>query len=104
MVEQIANDRAGRELKGSGLPANAGHLDELRSRVAAELAAGAPLTLRELDVRGDDLTAALDLAPGPLVGDLLDHLLQWVLDDPARNERDRLLGEARAKLDRTSAS
>jgi hypothetical protein len=81
-----------------------GHLDELRSRVAAELAAGAPLTLRELDVRGDDLTAALDLAPGPVVGDLLDHLLQWVLDDPSRNDRDELIGEARAQLERRSDS
>ncbi|HUP83110.1 MAG TPA: HD domain-containing protein, partial [Candidatus Limnocylindria bacterium] len=86
---------------GSGLPANAGHLDELRSRVASELAAGAPLSLRELAIHGDDLTAALDLAPGPVVGDLLDHLLQWVLDDPARNERNALIGEARAQTDRT---
>ena len=46
--------------------------------------------------------AALDLAPGPLVGDLLDHLLQWVLDDPTRNERDALIAEARAQMDRTS--
>ena len=89
---------------GSGLPANAGHLDELRSRIYAELAAGAPLTLRDLDVRGDDLTAALDLAPGPVVGDLLDHLLQWVLDDPARNERDALIAEAGAQLDGTRDS
>ncbi len=55
-------------------------------------------------MRGDDLTAALDLAPGPVVGDLLEHLLQWVLDDPSRNERDKLIGEARSQLDRTSGS
>lgn len=88
---------------GSGLPANAGQLDELRRRVAAELAAGAPLTLHELAVRGDDLTSALAVRPGPVVGQLLDHLLQWVLDDPSRNARADLVAEARAELERTSA-
>lgn len=102
LVSELFDLRAADNL-GSGLPADAGHLDELRARVAAELAAGAPLTLRELGVRGDDLTAALELAPGPLVGDLLDHLLQWVLDDPARNEPDALIAQARAHLERTSA-
>lgn len=88
---------------GSGLPAGAGHLEELRSRIAAELAAGAPLNLRELAVHGDDLVAALDLAPGPVVGELLDHLLQWVLDDPVRNERAALIAEARTQLQTSSA-
>jgi tRNA nucleotidyltransferase (CCA-adding enzyme) len=101
LVYELLDLRAADNL-GSGLPANAGSLDELRSRIATELAAGAPLSLRELAIRGDDLTEALDLAPGPVVGDLLDHLLQWVLDDPARNERDALIAEARAHLDRTS--
>ena len=100
LVDELLDLRAADNV-GSGLPANAGNLDELRSRVASELAAGAPLSLRELDVRGDDLTAALDLAQGPVVGSLLDHLLQWVLDDPARNERAALIAEARAQLDRT---
>jgi hypothetical protein len=101
LVDELLDLRAADNIC-SGLPAKAGNLDELRSRVASELAAGAPLTLRELNVRGDDLTEALDLAPGPLVGDILDHLLQWVLDDPARNQRDALIAEARAELDRRS--
>jgi tRNA nucleotidyltransferase/poly(A) polymerase len=103
LVDDLLNLRAADNL-GSGLPANAGHLDELRSRVAAELATGAPLTLRELAVRGDDLTAALAVPPGPKIGELLDHLLQWVLDDPARNQRADLIDEARAELARLSVS
>jgi len=99
LVGDLLNLRAADNL-GSGLAANAGHLDELRQRVAAELAAGAPLSLRELAIHGDDLTSAFDLAPGPVVGELLDHLLGWVLDDPARNERPALLDEARARLAR----
>ncbi|MEP7158779.1 MAG: HD domain-containing protein, partial [Chloroflexota bacterium] len=99
LVDDLLDLRAA-DNTGSGLPANAGHLDEMRKRVAAELAAGAPLSLRELAVHGDDLTAELAIAPGPVVGKVLEHLLGWVLDDPARNERKTLLDEARAELAR----
>jgi tRNA nucleotidyltransferase (CCA-adding enzyme) len=85
---------------GSGLPADAGHLDELRRRVAAELQSGAPLNLRDLAVDGGDLTSELDLAPGPVIGRLLDHLLEWVIEDAGRNTRELLLAEARAEVRR----
>ncbi len=97
LVSDQLNLRAADNI-GSGLPAGAGNLEELRSRIAKELSSGAPLTLRELAVHGDDLTEALDLAPGPVVGQLLDHLLQWVLDDPSRNTRTALIDEARAQV------
>jgi tRNA nucleotidyltransferase/poly(A) polymerase len=103
LIDDLLTLRAADNL-GSGLPANAGHLDELRERVAAELAAGAPLSLRELEIRGDDLTAGLGIAPGPQIGMLLDHLLGWVLDEPARNERERLLDEARSELARAGGA
>jgi poly(A) polymerase/tRNA nucleotidyltransferase (CCA-adding enzyme) len=67
---------------------------ELEARVAA-LRDDAVLSVRELAVNGDDLMRELDLPPGPEVGRLLDVLLQAVLDDPARNQRDTLLGIAR---------
>jgi tRNA nucleotidyltransferase (CCA-adding enzyme) len=80
---------------GSGLAAAADGSDELRRRVDAELAAGVPLSLRELAIDGHDLTTELDLAPGPLVGRLLDRLLESVVSDPQRNTRDQLLADAR---------
>ncbi len=80
---------------GSGLPPDAGHLTELEARIARELEAGSPLSLRELAVDGDDLIEALALAPGPQVGELLERLLSSVIEDPARNDRDVLLSEAR---------
>jgi tRNA nucleotidyltransferase (CCA-adding enzyme) len=85
---------------GSGLAADAGHLAELRRRVAAELEAGAPLSLRDLAVDGGDLTSELNLVPGPVIGRLLDHLLEWVTEDAARNRPDLLLAEARAQVNR----
>jgi tRNA nucleotidyltransferase (CCA-adding enzyme) len=80
---------------GSGQPANAGHLDEFRRRVHDELAAHPPLSLRDLAVNGDDLIGELGVRPGPLVGELLDRLLGWVITNPSRNRRELLLGRAR---------
>jgi putative nucleotidyltransferase with HDIG domain len=67
---------------------------ELEARVAA-LREAAVLSVRELAVDGDDLMRELDLPPGPEVGRLLDLLLQAVLDDPSRNERETLFDLAR---------
>lgn len=71
-----------------------GGLDELRHRVEAEREA--PAVGSALAVDGHDLQRALDLAPGPEVGRLLDRLTEAVLDDPRLNEADRLLAMARA--------
>ena len=49
---------------GSGLPAGAGRLDELRARVAAELAAGVVLDRRRLALDGADLITELGLERG----------------------------------------
>jgi hypothetical protein len=81
---------------GSGLDADAGALEELRARVAAQLEAAAPLSLRELAVHGDDLLAALDRPAGPWVGEMLERLLEIVITDPARNTPAELLAAARS--------
>jgi tRNA nucleotidyltransferase (CCA-adding enzyme) len=80
---------------GSGGPADAGGLARLRARVAAELAADVVLDLAGLEVRGDDLIRELGLVPGPLVGRLLDALLERVMNEPGLNRRATLLALAR---------
>ncbi len=76
---------------GSGLPAGAGRLDELRARIATQLEAGVALDLSGLAVDGTDLMAELGLEPGPMLGRLLDLLLEKVIADPALNTREVLL-------------
>jgi len=53
-------------------------------------AAGEPLTLKDLAVKGDDLIAA-GVRSGPDVGETLQRLLDEVLEDPSRNTRQYLL-------------
>lgn len=81
---------------GSGLSADAGHLDELRHRVERELAAGVPLRLADLAVDGNVLMEELAVAPGPQLGRLLDRLLVAVIADPALNTREQLVDRARS--------
>jgi tRNA nucleotidyltransferase (CCA-adding enzyme) len=52
-----------------------------------------PVEISDLAVDGDDLRSA-GLAPGPLLGKILQGLLDWVLEDPRRNVPDSLLAQA----------
>lgn len=77
--------------QGSGLPADAGDLAELASRIESQLAANMVLGRNDLAADGDDLMAELGLAQGPLLGDLLDELTERVIAEPALNDREILL-------------
>lgn len=65
-----------------------------RTRVLDALA-GAALSSKELAIKGRDLISAGIVTPGPKVGDLQDALVEWVLEDPARNEPEALMARAR---------
>ena len=56
-----------------------------------------PVEIGDLAVDGDDLRSA-GVPAGPRMGTLLQELLAWVLEDPARNTRDELLARARATI------
>lgn len=66
-----------------------------RDRLGAALE-GAALTGKELAIQGRDLIQAGVAKPGPALGKLLAALLDWVLEDPARNHREALLDQARS--------
>lgn len=67
-------------------------------RVHEELVSGAPISLADLAVDGNDLLE-LGLPSGPLVGLMLEELSAQVIEDPSRNERDTLLAEARELIE-----
>jgi tRNA nucleotidyltransferase (CCA-adding enzyme) len=71
-----------------------GASDARRAEVARALV-GAALSSKELAIKGKDLIAAGIVAPGPKIGDLQDALVEWVIEDPSRNERDALMARAR---------
>lgn len=76
----------------------------LADRIVAERVEQPPLTAAELAISGKDLMARLALRPGPLVGEALRHLLEFVLDEPQRNTPERLLAEAARYLAQRNAA
>ena len=83
---------------GSGLSPGAGRLDELKARIANELAADVVLDRRGLAVDGTDLINELGLPQGPILGRILEALLERVIADPALNDRPTLLLLARSMV------
>ncbi|HVY47957.1 MAG TPA: HD domain-containing protein, partial [Minicystis sp.] len=82
--------------KGRDVTDEIAKLDRLKERVERLLAAGAALSARDLAVNGSVLMKELAIAPGPIIGRILERLVELVTDEPAANERARLLEAARA--------
>ena len=80
-------DLLGNGLK-TGFPAG---LEPLRRRIERVLADAHVLRVADLAVDGRDVMAGLGVGPGPVVGEALEALLEEVLEQPARNTRERLL-------------
>lgn len=63
---------------------------EFSRRIHAVLEQQAALSVKDLKIGGRDLMAA-GIPAGPVLGTLLEELLDTVLDDPSLNEKERLL-------------
>jgi tRNA nucleotidyltransferase (CCA-adding enzyme) len=66
-------------------------LDDLQRLYDEILSEGDCLTLKELAVNGGDLIKA-GMKPGPRMGEVLKDMLDTVLDDPEKNDKELLLG------------
>jgi tRNA nucleotidyltransferase (CCA-adding enzyme) len=82
--------------KGVATDVDLAPLVALRAHVEKVLAEGAALSTRDLALNGKDLMTELGLAPGRVIGRVLEALLEEVTADPALNERAALLERARA--------
>ncbi len=80
--------------KGLDVTAQLAALEELRGRIEAAFVAGSALNASDLAISGGDLLCFFEGGPGPWVGALMRHLLDQVLEDPALNDRERLLALA----------
>ncbi len=70
-------------------------MDELQDRLSRILSEKSALTRADLAVNGRDLMKEAGIPRGPVLGQVLDLLLEAVLDDPEMNEREKLLRLAR---------
>ena len=69
-------------------------VDELEERTRLEIERKPPFGLKDLEVDGNEIMDKFNLQPSPLIGQILNHLLEMVLDDPDLNKKEILLKEA----------
>lgn len=95
MADVLALAEADARGKGTDPADQLERLQSLQQRVHMLRQQGMALTTRDLAVNGRDLMQQLGLSPGPLVGRILEHLLEVVTDEPSANEREQLMERAR---------
>jgi len=67
----------------------------LKKRIEKVIEEDNAITVRDLAVNGHDIMNELNIKPGPLVGKILNALLEEILDNPQKNNRETLLSLAR---------
>jgi poly(A) polymerase/tRNA nucleotidyltransferase (CCA-adding enzyme) len=79
---------------GSGVPKaepyKLRHLKYIIEKVSKD-----PISVKMLKVNGKDVMDVLGQKPGPKIGQILDVLLSYVLDDPKKNTKEFLEGEVK---------
>lgn len=84
-------DRKGNGAR-KGLPAP---IERLKTRIDRVIEAENAFSVRDLNIDGNDIMQEFGLKPGPVIGRILNELLETVLDNPELNERDKLMAMAR---------
>lgn len=67
-------------------------LSSFALRIEALLTGETVFSLKDLAINGHDVMELLSLPPGPKVGEVLQEVFRWVIEDPKRNQREMLLG------------
>lgn len=84
--------------KGVDASADLHALEGLKVHVKRVIEAGAALSTKDLRIDGHDLMRELALRPGPLLGHILQHLLELVTNEPSLNDAPALIARAREFL------
>jgi len=78
---------------GSGVPKaepyKLRHLKYIIEKISKD-----PISAKMIKINGNDIMKILKIKPGPKIGQVLDILLGYVLDDPKKNKKDFLEKEA----------
>jgi len=62
-------------------------IERLKKRIDAVIEQENAFSVRDLVINGNDIMEEFDLRPGPIIGKILNELLEMVLDNPELNER-----------------
>jgi len=95
-LDDILDLREGDRL-GSGARKTSWRLEEMKQRMIEQL--NQPLTTHDLAIDGNDLMKEFNLKPGPILGQILNDLLEKVLENPELNQKTTLLTLSKKIID-----
>ncbi len=87
-------DRIGNGLKQG----ESNSVKRLKDRIKKVIEDENAITVKDLSVNGHDIMEEFNLKPGPIIGKVLNTLLEEILDDPTKNTRETLISIAREVL------
>jgi len=79
------------DVVGQGMGNKTDDVDEFERRIKDELDRKPPFAVKDLAIGGADLMMLFNIPESPIIGDILAHLLEIVLDDPEKNREDILV-------------
>jgi tRNA nucleotidyltransferase (CCA-adding enzyme) len=88
--ELLALARADVLAKGRPVEDELQAIERLRERIREVLEAGSVLRVNQLAINGHDIMRHLNSQPGPMIGKVLERLLEQVIENPELNQRKRL--------------
>ena len=94
-IDNILDLREGDRL-GSGAKKTSWRLEEFKERIIEQL--NQPMDLSDLEINGQTLIKELKLKPSPIIGQILNELLEKVLQNPEINKKGTLINEAKKIL------
>jgi len=86
------------DVQAQGMGGTTEDVDEFQREIIDEINRKPPFGRSDLALNGRDVMEIFDLEQSPLIGDVLDHLMEKVLDNPDDNTRDTLIDYARQYL------
>jgi putative nucleotidyltransferase with HDIG domain len=86
------------DIVAQGMGQKSSEVDDFESSVRTEIEKKPPFGLKDLDINGNDIMVEFGLKQGPLIGRILNDLLEMVLDNPAANTHEALMSRAREFL------
>lgn len=89
--EILALARADVLAKGRPVEDELQAIERLQERIHRVLEAGSALQINQLAINGHDVMRHLDSQPGPIIGKILERLLEQVVENPELNQRERLI-------------
>lgn len=88
------------DVVAQGMGGNTDDVDEFEKAIRDEIEKQPPFGLKDLAVDGEDIMKQFELPQSPLVGEVLNFLMEKVLDNPEDNDRSRLIELAQSFLSR----